>query len=59
MQEEVEGKGILPGNQTGFRKGLETIDNIFVVNYLVNRQLGKRGGSLVTLFVDLKAAFGI
>lgn len=42
LREEVEGKGIIPENQTEFRKGLETIDNIYVINYLVNRQLGKK-----------------
>lgn len=57
MREEVEGKGILPGNQTGFRKGLSTMDNIYVINYLRNRQLIKKEGSLVTFFVDLRAAF--
>lgn len=39
MREEVEGKGMIPGNQTGFRKDLGTLGNIYVVNYLVNRQL--------------------
>lgn len=36
---------------------MRTIDNIYVINYLVNRQLVKKGKSLVALFVDLKAAF--
>lgn len=35
---------------------MRTIDNIYVINYLVNRQLVKKK-SLVALFVDLKAAF--
>lgn len=33
------------------------MDNIFVLNYLTNRQLEKKGGKLIALFVDLKAAF--
>jgi len=33
------------------------VDNIYVLNYLVNRQLGRKGGKVVALFVDLKAAF--
>jgi len=33
-----------------------TMDNIYVVNYLINKQLGKRKKA-VALFVDLKAAF--
>lgn len=44
-------------NQTGFRKGMETLDNIYVLNYIGNRQLDRRKGKLVALFVDLKAAF--
>jgi hypothetical protein len=27
------------------------------INYLINKQLGRRKGRLVALFVDLKAAF--
>jgi len=57
IREEVEGKGMVPHNQTGFRKGMGTMDNVYVVNYLVNRQLGKRGGKVVALFVDVRAAF--
>lgn len=56
IKEEVERKG-LSRNQTGFRKELGAIDNIYVINYLVHRQLVKKGESLVALFVDLKAAF--
>lgn len=57
VREKMERKGILPRNQTGFRKGLGTIDNIFVINYLVNRQLVRRGGSTTAFFEDLKAVF--
>jgi len=57
LREEMERKGIIPPNQTGFRKGMGTVDNIYVLNYLVNRQLGREGGKVVALFVDLKTAF--
>jgi len=33
-----------------------TMDNICVINYLMNRQLG-RGKGMTALFVDLKATF--
>lgn len=39
----------------GFRKVKEIVD-IFVLNYVVNRELGKKG-TLVVMFVDLKAVF--
>jgi len=56
LREEIEGKGLLSPSRTGFRKGIGTIDNIFI-NYLINRQIGRKGGKLIVVFVDLKAAF--
>lgn len=57
IRKETEWKQIIPQNQIGFRKGMETIDNIYVLNYLINKQLGNKKGNTVTLFVDLKVAF--
>lgn len=57
LRKEVEGKGMLSKNQVGFRKRKGTVDNIFVLKYLINRQLKKKGGKLIALFVDLTAAF--
>lgn len=48
---------MIPPNQTDFRKGVGTIDNIYVLNYLVNRQLEKKKGKMMALFIDVKAAF--
>lgn len=31
LKEEVEEKEMIPPNQTGFRKGMGTIDNIYVL----------------------------
>lgn len=41
LRGEVERKELIPPNQTGFRKGLGTVDNIYVLNYIVNRQIEK------------------
>lgn len=46
----------MPPNQTGFRKGVETIDNVYVLNYLINRQIETKG-KLILVFMDLRAAF--
>jgi len=51
-----EKKRIVPQNQIRFRKGIGT-DNIHVLNYLINKQIGRKKGRLVTLFVDIIAAF--
>lgn len=47
----------MPQNKTGFRKGMGIIDNIYVLNHLVNKQLNREKGKLVAIFVDLRAAF--
>ena len=57
LEDQVEEKGSIPHNQTGFRKGMGTVDNIYVLNYLVNRNLSQKKGKLIALFVDFKAAF--
>lgn len=57
LKEEIERKEIVPENQTGFRKGKGTLDNIYIINYLINRQISEKKGKMVALFVDLKAAF--
>lgn len=57
LREDLKGRGVISHNQTAFRKGMGTMDNVFVINYLINRQIGRKRGKLVALFVDLKAAF--
>lgn len=57
LKEEVEKKGMIPPNQTGFRRGMGTIDNIYVLNYVIHNRIEKKGGKLVAMFVDLRAAF--
>lgn len=42
LKKEEEEKGLLPATQTGFRKGLSTVDNKYVLNYLINRQIEKK-----------------
>lgn len=53
---EIESKRLIPPSQTGFRKGLGTMDDIYVINYLLNRQVNRKEGKII-LFIDLKAAF--
>lgn len=55
----MERKVIIPRTQTGFRKEMGIMDNIYVLNYVVNRQIGRAGRKLVALFVDLRAAFDL
>ena len=58
LREEVEGKGLIQSNQMGFRKGMITMNNIYTLNYLVNRQIEKKEKKMTVVFVaDLKAAF--
>lgn len=43
LKEEMEEKGILPPSQTGFRKGVGTIDQVYVLNYLINKRRKRKG----------------
>ncbi len=52
LREEVEGKGLIPMR---FRKGMGMIGNIYTLNYLINKQIGKRKGKADS--VDLRIAF--
>jgi len=54
----VKEKDLIPPNQIDFRRDKETgKDNIFVLNYLINRQIARKEGKVIALFVDLRAAF--
>lgn len=46
----------MPESQAEFRKGRGVIDNIYCLNYLVGREVG-RGRKVVATLVDLKSAF--
>lgn len=59
LREKVESKEILHPSQTGFRKRMGTINQIYVINYLINKRVVKRKGKLVVLFLDIKAAFDL
>lgn len=53
----MDEKEMIPEGQTGFRKGRGTMDNIYVINYAVNRRIEEKKGKVIAVFVDLKAAF--
>lgn len=53
--EEVDNK--LQETQFGFRAGRGAIDAVYVLNYIVNKELNKKGGKIFAFFADLKAAF--
>jgi len=52
LKEEVENKNMLPEN--GFRKEKSTLDNIFILNHLVEREedMNKREGKVHTFFCE-------
>lgn len=57
LEGDLERMEIMPQNQTGFRKGMGTIDNIHGLSNIVNRKTETGGEMVVALFVDLKAVF--
>lgn len=42
LEREVEGKGMLAESQTEFRKGKSTLDNVFVLNHITQREKKKK-----------------
>jgi len=52
FREEIESKGMISENQAGFKKGMGTMDQIYTLNYLINRQLGREKEKMA-MFIDL------
>ena len=42
LKKEVEEKKLIPPNQTGFRKGMRIMDNIYVLSSMIDRSIGKK-----------------
>lgn len=58
LRKKMEEKELVPKCQASFRKGRRIIDNIYCVNYLVGRKVG-RGKKIVAALVDLRADFDL
>jgi hypothetical protein len=57
LMKEMNERGALPDGQAGFRKGRGTMDNVYILNYIIGNEIKKRGSKIYAFFVDLKAAF--
>lgn len=57
LREELDGKQVILHYQTNFRRMVGTMNNVYVLNYVMGKQLERRKKKLVVLFVNLKAAF--
>lgn len=57
LEEECENKNLILKSQNGFKKGRGTIDNIFMMDHLIQREKREKDGKIYTTFIDLKAAF--
>ena len=53
----VTEKEILPDTQTGFHKNRSTVDNVYIIQHIVQREMGKKRGKLYVFFIDLKSVF--
>lgn len=56
LREEMEEEEMLPKGQAGFRIERGLINNVYTLNYVVERGM-KRGEKVMAMCVDLKAAF--
>jgi Reverse transcriptase (RNA-dependent DNA polymerase) len=57
IEHGFEEKCISTEGQAGFRKKRSTRDNIYILNYTIEKELRKAKGKIYAFFVDLKAAF--
>lgn len=57
LRKEVEKKNILPETQAGFKKGRGTMDNIYVLNHVIQKEIRKKGEKIFGFFMDFKSAF--
>lgn len=57
LEEEIEERKLIPPSQAGFRKGRSTIDNIYILDHIIQREGLREESKMYALFVDLRAAF--
>jgi len=50
LEKEVKEKDIIPESQANFRKGRSTIDNIFVLNHIMQREIRLEDGKVYMMF---------
>lgn len=55
LRKETEKLGILPETQAGFRKKRSSIDNIYILKTVAEKEIHKKKGKLYAFFADLKA----
>lgn len=57
LKADMEGKKVLSDTQAAFRKGKSTIDNVFTMQQVIEKELKKKSGlTIYVCFVDLTAA---
>lgn len=52
-------KGIIDDTQAAFRKERSTIDNVYVLRHVMEREIRKKGGKVFAFFIDLRATSDI
>lgn len=57
LRKETERLGILPETQAGFKKKRSSIDNIYILKTVAEKEIHKKKGKLYAFFADLKAVF--
>lgn len=51
LKREVEEKKLLPLSQGGFKKGRKAINNIFILNYLMQREKKEKNKKVYAAFI--------
>lgn len=56
LEESAEIKNLIPGIQVCFRKGRSSADIVYILNYVVQKELTEERRKVCILFADMKAA---
>lgn len=56
LKKEIVERRMIPEWQTEFKKGRGVINNIYTLNYLMEKEMARKE-KIVAIFIDLKAAF--
>jgi len=57
LRQQIEREGLLPETQAGFRIRRSTVDNVYILQHAIKKELRKKGEKIYGFFMDLKAAF--
>ncbi|XP_017879159.1 trichohyalin-like, partial [Ceratina calcarata] len=57
IKKNLEDEQSLDDTQAGFRRHRGVVDNVYILQHVVEKELKRKGGKIFAFFIDLKSAF--